>query len=238
MKTVEQYATEASRQLNDQYVGREFTRWTRAQLISYLNYALAEISGLKPDEFTRNETITLAPGARQVLEKPKRLISLDSNTDGTGITQADVELMRAFGPYQCCAAEVVTDRQGRPIYRVKSYGIDQKATDTFYVDPPVPVGMDNVTVQGNVYAPNPEYGLDDWGVSVEIPDKYVPAIIDYMQARAHDIDTESPMAARNAQVHFQRFYNAMGVKYRTEAAHRAGNVNGAVGTGDPRARIA
>lgn len=238
MQTVAQLATTASGQLNDQYVGREFTRWTRAQLVSYLNMGVAEISGLKPDEFTKHEQITLVEGARQKLASPQRLIGLESNTDGTGITQADVELMRAFGPYTCCAAEVVLDKQGRPVYRVKSYGIDQKATDTFYVDPPVPVGMSDVKVNAVIYAPKVDYSLDEWDEVVDVPDKYIPALIDYMQARAHDIDQESPMAKRNAQDFFRRFYNTMGVKYRAEAAHRAGNINGAVGTGDPRARIA
>jgi hypothetical protein len=130
------------------------------------------------------------------------------------------------------------DRNGNPSYRVKSYAYDSKASDTFYIDPPLPKGLNNVKVNAVIYAPNPEYTLDHWGESVDVPDKYIPAIIDYMQARAHDIDTESPMAARNAETHYRRFYNMLGVKYRSEAAHKAGNVEGAVGTGDPRARMA
>jgi len=237
MKTVGQFCTEASGQLNDQYVGREFTRWTRAQLATYLSYAIAEIAGFNPDEFTYTKEITLVPGSRQQLEPPDELISLDSNANGTGITQADIELTRAFSPYECCAGEVVLDAQGNPVYVVKSYSIDQKSANTFYVDPPVPEGM-NPVVTGQVSSLGAGYNLDMWEEPVAVDNKYIPAIIDYMQARAYEIDMESPLSARNSQIHFQRFYQMLGIKYKAEAAQRAGNIGGVVGSGDPRARIA
>jgi len=239
MKTVGKICTDVSAQLNDQATGREFTRWTRALLLSYLNGALTEISSYKPDAFTASVSIPLVAGAKQQLPQDHlRLLSLDTNSNGSGITQADAELMNAFSPYTCCAGEVVFDRNGNVVYTAKSYAIDQRNPKVFYVDPPVPVGVTTATVNGTTYAEPPQYTELEWGTPVNIESKYLENILDYMQARAHDIDMESPMAKRNAQDFFRRFYQAMGVKYRVESAHRAGNVNGAVGDGDPRARIA
>lgn len=239
MKTVAQYATETSGQLNDQFVGREFTRWTRAQLISYLNAALAEIACYRPDAFASYTDITLVPGAKQQLaDANSTLMSISVNSpDGAGVTQADYELLKVFSSYTCCASNVVLDTQGNPTYTVKSYAIDPKAPATFYVDPPVPEGMENVKVSAQLYGDPPVYSLEKWEVNVAIALKYSAAILDYMMARGFDIDSESPLSRANANSHFQRFYNALGVQYRVESAHRAGNWNGAVGTGDPRARI-
>ena len=68
MKQVGAYVTDASVLLNDQQVGREFTRWSRALLVSFLNDALAEIAAHKPEAFARQEELRLDPGRVQHIE--------------------------------------------------------------------------------------------------------------------------------------------------------------------------
>jgi 6-phosphogluconate dehydrogenase len=237
MKTVGQLVTDVSGQLNDQYLGREFQRWNRARLLSYLVGGMAELLSYKPEAFTKTEAVVLAAGAKQELtDKYKTIVSVASNTDGSTVTEADFDLFKAYSPYSCCAAEVVFDANNNPIYKAKSFAIDPKDPKTFYVSPPVPVGL-TPTINVIAIVPPPEYTLADWGVELPFDMKYQENILDYMMGRAFDIDTESAMSRSNADKHLSRFYTAMGVKYRVESAYRAGNYNGSIGDGDPRARI-
>lgn len=237
MKTVEQYITDASTQLNDQYLGREFTRWTRASLLMYLNGALSELSSHKPETFLEHVTLPLVAGRRQsIADTYKSLVSIDTNADGSQVHESDIDLIRTFSPYSCCAGEVVFDSFGNPDFTVKSYAIDPKDTKSFYVSPEIPTGI-AINVSATVTKNPVKYVLADVGVTVPVDSKYEENIMDYILGRAYDIDSESAMSRSNADKHLVRFYTAMGIKYRVESAYRAGNYNGAVGDGDPRARL-
>lgn len=241
MKTVGEYVTDASVQLNDQQVGREFTRWSRALLVSYLNDALAEIAAHKPEAFAKQVSLDLEPGRIQRIDKAldddrpgARLVSIDTNKDGSSAYEADFDLTQAFAPFNCCVDPLELDKQGRPIYRVVSYSINPKDTRTFTVSPPVPAGLSAV-VRATVMGLVPMYSAqNDFDTVVDAEPKYQAAILDYMVGRAFEIDTESPSSRSNADRHLGRFYTMMGVKYRYESAYRAGNTNGAIGDGDPR----
>lgn len=237
MKTIGQIVTDTSRQLNDQYLGREFQRWSRALLLTYYNGAMAEILSYKPEAFAKTEAVTLVAGSRQTLaDSYKSIVGVVSNADGSMVGEADLDLLRAFSPYSCCADDVVFDSFGTPKYIAKSYAIDPKEPKVFYISPPVPVGL-TPTVNINAIVPPDEATLATWGATVPVDFKYQENILDYMMGRAFDIDTESAMSRSNADKHLSRFYTAMGVKYRVEAAYRAGNYNGNIGDGDPRARL-
>lgn len=234
MKTVDDYLREVSGQLNDQRTGREFQRWNRASLLQYLNDALTEIAGYRPDAFVEDLTITLSPGYKQTV--PDRQInSLNTNSDGSLINEADLDLLRAFGSAAICPQCLRVDSAGNPIFKIMSYAIDPKAPTNFYISPAVPVGL-NPQVNATCTRPVPKFTLNDIGGEVPIAAKYNNAIKDYMLARAYEVDMESVQGRANSATHYQWFYNAMGVKYRMEAAFRAGNYNGAVGSGDPRSR--
>lgn len=232
---VGEYLKNASGQLNDQYVGREYTRWTRAQLLTYFNGALAEIFTYKPETFAAEVSLTLAAGHRQTVAVGRSLVSVNSNANGKMVREADLDLLRAYAPHDCCAAVVMFDANGNPVYNAKSYAIDPKEPRAFYVSPPVPAGI-TPTVKATVNE-LPAYTLADTDVDVAIVNKYQENILDYMQGRAHFIDNESPAARQLANTHFTMFYNALGIKYRIQSAYASGNYNGQVGDGDPRARV-
>jgi hypothetical protein len=233
---VGEYLLNASGQLNDQATGREYTRWTRARLLSYFNGALAEIFTYKPEVFATEVTLTLAAGHRQITAIGQHLVSINKNTNGKMVSEADLDLLRAFAPHDCCAGVVMFDAQGNPTYAAKSYAIDPKEPRAFYVSPPVPTGL-TPTVQATVNQQPAAYTLADINVDVPIVNKYQENILDYMQGRAHFIDMESPMARQLANTHFTMFYGALGVKYKIQSAYASGNYNGQVGDGDPRARV-
>lgn len=238
MKTVEEYVLDASRQLNDQQAGREYIRWTRALLVSYLNDALTEISAHKPEAFAKRVNLTLRAGATQNISghPGARLVSLDGNKMGGAIYEADYDLSQTFMPFVCCDGDIELDKHGNPLYRVVSFSINPKDTKTFTVSPPVPAGLSPV-VAATINGTPPKYdAAQDFGAVVEIEPKYNASILDYMVGRAFEIDTESPASRGNADRHLGRFYAMLGVKFRYESAYRAGNHNGAVGDGDPRSR--
>lgn len=246
MKEVGEYVTGASVLLNDQQVGREFTRWSRALLVSFLNDALAEIAAHKPEAFARQEELRLEPGRVQHIESVvgmgneiplgARLVSIDTNADGSTVYEADYDLTQAFAPFNCCDEPLELDRHGRPRYRVVSYSINPRDTKSFTVSPPVPAGLSPV-VRATIVGAIPQYTAQShFSTPVYIEPKYQAAILDYIVGKAFEIDTESPSSRTNADRHLGRFYTMLGVKYRYEAAYRAGNVNGAVGDGDPRSR--
>lgn len=64
--------------------------------------------------------------------------------------------------------------------------------------------------------------------------KFDGDLVDYMMAKAFELDQESAQSRTNSQTLFKKFYDVMGVKYKMESKYRSGNYLGAVGP-DPRA---
>jgi hypothetical protein len=232
MDTVGQYVTHVSGQMNDQRPSRAFTRWGRGLLLDYLNLGLTEIGAYRPEAFAKDEITTLVAGATQTIDASKTLIGLSSNMDGTPILPGDIEMATAFNAYAICPIEPRIIN-GKANYLVRSFAFDSKNTHKFYVDPPVPKGMTvqvNATVTGDV----PQYTLADWDKPVEMESKFDASLIDYMMAKAFELDMESAQSRTNSQGLFKKFYDVMGVKYRVESKYRSGNYLGEVGP-NPRA---
>ena len=233
MDTVAQYVTHVSTQMNDQRPSRAFTRWGRGLLLQYLNLGLAEIGTYRPEAFAADEKIKLVPGAVQVIDPRKTLVSLSANADGTPIIKGDTRMAAAYNAYSVCTPQPRMVN-GEAKYLVRTYSIDDKNGHKFYVDPPVPPGM-TVFVDGTVTGQIPNYTLADWDKSVAMESKYSANLIDYMMACAYALDAESPQSRANSQQLYRKFYDVMGVKYRQESKYRAGYYLGEVGTGDPQA---
>ena len=65
MKTVGEYVTHASRQLNDQRPNSAFTRWGRGLLWDDLELGLGEIATYRPEAFATEIDHPLVPGSAQ-----------------------------------------------------------------------------------------------------------------------------------------------------------------------------
>lgn len=232
MNTVGEFVTHVSTQMNDQRPNRAFTRWGRGLLLDYLNLGLTEIGTYRPEAFAQDEVVTLVAGATQAADFSKTLIGLSSNMDGTPILEGDIDMATAFNAYAVCPIEPrIIDGTAR--YLVRSYAFDKHNSHKFYVDPPVPPGLTvqvNATVTGDV----PQYKLADWNKKVVMESKFAGSLVDYMLAKAFELDQESAQSRTNSQGLFKKFYDIMGVKYRQESKFRSGNYLGTVGA-DPRA---
>lgn len=234
MNTVGQIITHVSGQLNDQGFKLEFVRWTRELQLEYVNQALKEIGAYRPDAFTVTAEITLVAGIKQSVAAYKTLKDLHDG-NGLPIQSGDAAILKSFVGYDYCTPRVQF-KNGAPVYNVKSFAVSGSDIKTFYVSPAVPAGL-SPKVIATLIGEAPELTLADWDTKLEMQDKYYNNLLDFMQARAYELDSESPNSRANSQMYFQRFYSAMGVKYKVDSAVKSGFWKGQVGTGDPRARL-
>lgn len=233
MQTVGEYATHVSTQLHDQRHGRAFTRWKRGLLLDYLNLGLSEIGTYRPEAFAKDESITLVSGPTQSIEATKSLVALSSNSDGVPILQGDTDMATAFHAYSVCPSEPRIIG-GNAVFHIRTYSIDKKNSHKFYVDPPVPKGIE-VKVNATITGAAPQYTLADWDNPVEIESKFAASLVDYMLACAHSLDRESAQSREHSKALYAKFYSVMGVKYKQESRYKSGYYLGEVGIGDPQA---
>lgn len=233
MDTVGQAILFASRQLSDQRRNREFTRWNRKDLLNYLNSGLKEIAAYRAEAFASEQTITLAPGIRQILPEGVSVTGLIDTRTGLPVNEADDALLKTFaGAYTCPVKPKFIN--GTATYVPKSFAVDRSNPKVFYVSPAVPAGLTAsvlVTMEGKA----PEYTFQDWDKPIAMQDKFYNNLIDWMMAEAYQMDTESQVSLGQARGLKQAFYSIMGVKYKMDSARNSGFYNGETGTGDPRA---
>lgn len=234
MQTVGDYITHASSQLNDQRYGRAFTRWTRGILLGYMNLGLAEIGTYRPEAFAKHVVVQLQQGSLQTIDWMTDVQAIYSNVGGPRVTLMDQPMADAFAQYDTSAPDVPFVN-GAPQYVVRSYYVNKDNPKVFTVDPPVPPGITasmHVIVQGVT----PVYALADWDSTLQVNGNYINNLIDFIMAKAYEIDTESTSAAKKSDDLFNRFYMVMGVNYKQIAKFKSGYYKGVPGTGDPRAQ--
>lgn len=233
MQTVGKIIKHVSGQLNDQQLDREYNRWTRSMLLDALNLALTAIATYRKDAFTGNVTISLVAGSRQASVGYSEIVEIVGNSDGRPAHKADAGILKAFSAYNYCPPKIQF-KNGKPVYAVKSAGVDPTDPKTFYVSPPVPVGLP-VSVIAKVVKNTPVYTLANWDDEIDIDPRYENQIVDFMQARAHELDIESPTAHASSGKFYRQFYQSLGITYKMDSAFGSGFFKGQVGTGDPRA---
>lgn len=234
MNTVGKIIEHVSGQLNDQGFKLEYNRWTRSKQMEYMNEALKEIGAYRPDAFSATRSLTLVAGIQQSIAED---ITLKSATNANGIPayETDAKILKAFSAYDYCPPKVQY-KNGTPVYTLKTFAVDSLDPKTFYVSPPVPSGLSPV-ITATVIGKPPELTLASWDTPLAMQDKYYNNLIDFMMARAYELDSESAASRANSNMYMSRFYQAMGIKYKVDSAVKSGFFKGEVGTGDPHARM-
>jgi hypothetical protein len=235
MKTVQQVIYAASVQLSDQRPRQEYTRWSKAMLVEYLNAAMAEISSIRPEAFALRRTVTLVPGSIQVVpEGCMAFVKIEQNPDGTFAYEGDTELLKAMGTTPPKFVRLRYDADGNVLFNVRSYSIDSTDPKTYYVDPPVPIGV-NVQVLAS-FVHNPwHYSVQNLNECVDVAPGIFNLAQDYMLGRAYEIDSESAESKSNSIKHFQQFYQFFGLNYKQTSAFQSGNYGGNTAAGNAAA---
>lgn len=187
-------------------------RWTRSELLGYLNDGQRDLCVVKPDAFTVNAAVLLAAGTKQALP-----------TGGTGF----VRLARNMGTTGTTAGKVprrmdldVLDKQD-PNWHTRStsvtvleYAHDARDPKVFYVSPPQPA-----TGQGQVelvYFGTPT-ALAAEASTIALDDIYKTALEHYIAYRAYLKDGESSEQGL-ATLHRGEFLALLGAKQVAEEA--------------------
>jgi hypothetical protein len=227
---------EVSRQLNDQGL-IPYTRWNKGELVVYLNDALIMVGNYRPDAFTSTTDIALVPGAQQTLPTGFSFLkSIDSNATnsncpGSPVTEANLDILRAFFKKPCMPTGGPAD------YRVTSFAYDQKNPLIFYVSPPVPTDAAGLEVTATLVGAAPTYATIDitLGTAIAIDPKYKNALTEWMLYRAYQVDTESVSSRQTKLDSYAAFWKILGVEYKQESGYRSGWYLGQKGLGDQTA---
>lgn len=202
---------EVSRDLNDQEPGYEYTRWTRAQLQSYLREALSTLSRLFKDKFQTTLTVKLEPGGNW-----QKACDCSEVVRVIGEATADGQLTR----YLFKQDDIEANTWGGAVmsrcygsasnYQMESYSISSTDGGMFRVYPPVPAG---VTKYVNVEC----FKAPTGDLEASIPDEVVAAVKQWMLYRALMMDSENNATViKLAEGHYQVYQNLISFELELE----------------------
>lgn len=185
------------------------TRWTKAELLGWINDAQRQIVLLQPNATNKVSTIKLAAGTRQsipsdgwTLLNVVRYMGTDGLRAGRAVRLVSQQVMDAYTPNWHAATPSVVPQ---------SYIFDQQDQTAFYVYPP---NTGNGYVQIN-YSPEPvDLTLETQVIGVR--DIFQTAILDYVMYRACSKDAEYAPGLALASGYLQTFMATMGIKSDTE----------------------
>lgn len=218
---------EVAHLLNDAEPGYEHIRWSRGDLLEYLNDAQRQVYLYRPELYAHTDVFALAPGARQgPLPDGCQLQKIIGSAGDTGrARKVDDGLLQAFADTGCAPVSVCGD------YRVSGYSFTPQDPMAFFVDPPVPDDGQPYTVV-LVCQQSPEAitlaHLDDADPRNDrlvTPARMHNALIEWMLYRAYSVDMESAQSFAKQEAHRQHFYAMLGVseaKERLVAVSQAG----------------
>jgi hypothetical protein len=209
-----------ARLLNDYEPGYEHIRWTRLDLLDYLNDAQAQLYVLRPAAFTRSEAFVLRPGSLQgPLQDGCQLQRVVGSGDGSRARKVDDVLLQAFAGFGCKPAPASA------IYRVSGFSFNPEDAAHFFVDPPVPEdgAVHAVTVicqqvpriltlaELDAALPSPPAPPAD---QLDAPGALRNSLIEWMLYRAYSVDMESPQSSAKQNLHLQTFNALLGIAER------------------------
>lgn len=195
-----------------------YVRWPEAELLVYLNGAVAQLASLKPSLFHSYVQITLAPGPVQsVPPEYAHLIDVVYNinpdgTPGVPVNQGSFTAARALGRPSCSATY-----DGR--YVVRSYTVHPESDSFFFVDPAVPPTPQSSVMALVQLAPRPVTAITDSVVMANTAAEiYQEALKDWVLYRAFGKDVESSDSFNRSQAHYKAFMQFLGVPPRDKNA--------------------
>jgi hypothetical protein len=192
--TAQSIINKAAIQLTD--IGN--TRWTRAELLDWLNQGQKQIVVMSPSATNKVSVVQLVAGTRQnipsdgwTLLELIRYMGTNGSTPGRAIRVTSRELIDSFNPNWHAAAKSV-----------------------FYVYPPNN-GQGHVQIN---YAPVPPM-ITSESTAISISDTFEPVLLDYILYRACSKDAEYAPGLQLASGYLQTFMAAMQIKQASELAN-------------------
>lgn len=191
-------------------------RWPFPELCRWLNDGQRDAVVQKPSANSKTAALQIAAGPLQelgaqyvALLRPVR--NLEAGIFGRAVTVVSKDLMDAQAPNWYAQ---------RPAKVVKHLMFDEANPRTFYVYPPndgnglmetvVSVLPPVIAATGNEELP------ESYRVELALRDEYMSAMVDYVLYRAYSKDSQVAAAASRAQLHYQLYAGALGIKLNVE----------------------
>jgi hypothetical protein len=172
------------------------TRWTKSELLGWLNGGQREIAIHKPNVCVKNVEVTLVAGTKQAAPVDcNSIIDIPRNTQGYAIRITNRDSLDAQMPDW--------HLQSKASSRVMNYCYSDDNPKIFYVYPASP-GGNKVDIS---YCSNP--ATVALGDAIAISDIYASALLDYIAYRAYSKDSEYAQNAQSAKNHYQAFLLAV-----------------------------
>ena len=170
--------------------------WPEPELLANLTAAQRAIVKLKPQAYTKTETLQLQPGAVQespghVMHRVTRNMGTDGHTPGDAVRRVDEAVLTRFDPGWA------NDKRARDA--VRHWMRDDQEPHVYYVEPPN-TGNGHVEV---TYAAQPAAltGPED---AIALSDDWAPALVSFVVSEA--LSKESGAQSWQAsQMHYERF---------------------------------
>jgi hypothetical protein len=179
-------------------------RWTRNELLDWLNDGQREVVLRKPNAYTKNMTVNLVAGTKQAIPNDGvQLLKVVRNMPGKAIRIVDSEILDS---------QVPDWHTLTPNSAVQHYCYDESDLKNFYVYPPNN-GAGSVEIVYSAAPPNAVLG----GV-ISVDDIYQAALLDYILYRAYTKDFTAGADAAKATGHYGTFMNSLGGKAQVESA--------------------
>ena len=183
-------------------------RWTRTELLGYLNDGQRELVTIKPEACTINTAIKLAagltkqsvPDAAIALLDVTRNMGSDGTTPGRAISITSKSMLDAVAPTWSSAS----NSEGY----ITHFTYDPRNPKVFYVYKKAPATDLYVEV---MYSSVPAAAADSSTGVIGVDDIYANALLDYVLYRAYAKDAET-QNAQLATAHYQAFENSLGIK--------------------------
>ena len=214
----------------------DYVRWSKAELVDYLNEGLTMLQGLRPDEFTKSVVLTLSAGRKHDLpDEYANLVSVDSmaskDSDGELIIgdpilpedQATSKIIR-----DKCADEECANGEDKPI---TNYSMMQTNPDEFYTTPPVARDSE-VQVCATVVMQACKFTCEDLDECTGINRSNDAALVNWMLHRAYGGEIESEYASRASSRFEAAFYRIVQREYLQESRFNSGYYLGKTDIGD------
>lgn len=186
------------------------TRWSKQELLNWLNDAQLAIVSRRPDTYITNQAFTCAAGTKQSLPADGlRLMRVVRNKAGKAVRRIEERVLDDQVPEWHVNADAAT---------VEHFVYDELDPKTFYLYP-APAADVEVDIVYSV-AP-PAIAIADFSTDVTtitLDDSYLNPIIDWILYRAYSKDADYTSNAQRAQMHLEAFRMGIGDKTQADAA--------------------
>lgn len=196
-------------------------RWTRAELLGWLNDGQRYITVVKPASCSVTDSMALVAGARQSIPvwgyqllDVMRNLGTDGATPGASIRIISREVLEGYDMNWSAST---------PSTVVQNYTYNPQEQMVFYVYPPS-TGTNYVEI---TYSVLPE-DITSETANIGLTDAFGTILLDYILFRAQSKDGEQSIGAEHAKLYFESFSSALEAMY---SGHLQNNPNVDLGAG-------